>query len=512
MKILIKPEFKYKDAGVTEIKGILSMANDGELSVNINAYFAEIFPGENRQITRLPRTNYYIVHTLLDETIEDIDEWYTGYLERAVDRGFDDMMKVEVEPYDSIEGRIDEAILFLNPVTIPIHDFFDFTTEEGRIDIMRYVDPYDHLDQIQIDHLFANKVNFTGLSFNNSILNNASFVGAFLPMGTFIKTKLNKAKLNGADLRYANLTSADLSEADLTGADLTGADLTDTDFQDAILTGAIFKQSTWSLAKNLLDNPTFTKPQPRQLVFKKAAEVQKASDEVKPGKNTCFSDSDQYDKNIKKYLAEDKDNFILYLNANNKKCESLEGLKSQHRLPNSEEYEGYYECNQSIIDTQNRLGFTRTFFSKEDYNTDVEYVKMGYNQHIVKPDWFYAGPVPEPRIFELVATGVEKRMISKRIALNPGANVVSDVHCDPRDTYEIYVLKPVIFKETARKKSTKQKIIKPRTVRKVLRRRTTGRVLTAADETHAGGGRKKKRTLKRRTLKKRTLKKRLKRN
>ena len=494
MEILIKPEFKYSDAGKVEINGILSMANDGELSMDINAYFAKVFPGEDRQITRLPRTNYYTVHTLPSETIANIDEWYTDYLEKAVDRGFVDMMEVEVEPYDSTEGR-NEAILFLNPVTIPIHDFFDFTTEEGRVDIMRYIDPYDHLDQIQIDHLFANKVNFTGLSFNNSILNNVSFVGAFLPLTKFKEAKLKKANLTGADLRYADLTRADLSEANLTGANLTGTDLT-----GANLTGAIFTESNWREARNISDNPTFTQP----LVL---AQTEEEDDEaLSDDKNTCYAVTDLYDKNIDKYLAKNPGNFILVV-GDNKECESLENLKQQYYSQELRDMEGYYECSQIVIDWQNRAGHTKLAFNPEDYITDIEYVKVGsYNQYIVKPDWFYDGPAPDPRVFKLVSTGERKRLISKRIAKRYGTNVVSDVHCDPKDTFEIFRLEPVFPKKKSTKrktpmksKSAKRKTTKRKTPQKTTHKykhRTRGRALTAADNTYAGGGRRKKKTRK----------------
>jgi hypothetical protein len=491
MKILIKPEFKYIDEGKVEINGILSMANDGELSMDINAYFDGIFPGEDRQITRFPRTNYYIVHTLPGETIADIDVWFNGYLERAVNLGFVDMMEVEVEPHDSTEGRID-AILFMSPMNLPIPDFFDFTTEEGRVDIMRYVDPYDHLDQIQLDHLLANKLNFTGLSFNNSILNNASFVGAFLPLTKFKETKLNKANFSGADLRYADLKRADLSEANLTGANLRGSNLTEADFQDANLTGAIFTESNWQEAVNLIDNPTFTQP----LLL---AQTEAEDDEALEGdKNTCFAVTDFYDKNIDKYLAKNAGNFILVV-GDNKECESLENLTQQYYSQELRGMEGYYECSQSVIDWQNRAGHTKIAFNPEDYITDVEYVKVGsYNQYIIKPDWFYAGPAPEPRTFKLVSSGERKRLISKRIATSYGTNVVSDVHCDPLDTFEIYRLEPVFPRKTIRRKSTKRRKTSKRSntrkLRKVLNHRTKRRSLTAADETTAGGGRRKRRT------------------
>ena len=131
------------------------------------------------------------------------------------------------------------------------------------------------------------------------------------------------------------------------------------------------------------------------------------------------------------------------------------------------------------------------------------------NHYIVKPKWFYAGPVPEPRMFNLVSTGKKKRLISKRIATHAnriatqyGTDVVSDVHCDPLDTFEIYRLKPVFLKARTVRKTTKRTVRKTtarkttarkttaRKLRKVLHRQTKRRSLTAADETTAGGGRK----------------------
>ena len=275
--------------------------------------------------------------------------------------------------------------------------------------------------------------------------------------------------------------------------------------------------SNWQEAVNLADNPTFgtailTANQPLLL-----QQPELEDDEALPGdKNTCYAVIDLYDKNIDKYLAKDPGNFIL-VNGKNKECESLVNLQRQYFSTELNGMEGYYECSQSLIDWQNQPWRnergeierrpTRIVFNPEDFITDTEYVKVGSaNHYIVKPDWFYAGPAPAPRMFKLVATGERKRLISKRIATIYGANVVSDVHCDPLDTFDIFRLEPV-FPKTIRRKSTKRrkstirrKSTKRKTsVRKVLRRRTNRRVLTAADETTAGGGRK---TKKRRKYKK----------
>ena len=501
MEILFKPVFEYTDSKGNKIStGINTMENDEELNIDVHAYFAALFPGENREISRLRGSSYYMIESLPGEEIPNIKEWYIYYLDEAENLGFDEKMYIEeVEPYGADEGRIEDAILYMDLMTHPMYTNFDFSTPETREDIMlRYINEHDTLETITLDHLFANELNFTGLSFEKTILPNASFVGALLPLTNFNKADLKNANFSGADLRYADLT-----EADLTGADFMGADLT----------GASFDDSNWQEAVNLIDNPSFNSSTWQPVLEQEDAEDDEA---VEGDKNTCYAVTDLYDKNIDKYLAKNPGNFILVV-GDNKECESLVNLKRQYYSEELRDVEGYYECSQSVIDRQIQQGYTELKFKSEDYITDIEYVKVGsYNQYIVKPDWFYDGPAPDPRVFKLVSTGERKRLISKRIATHAnrfatryGTDVVSDVHCDPKDTFEIFRLEPVVPIKTIRRKSTKRKSTKRKSIkrkktattiksRKVLHHRTRGRTLTAADETTAGGGRKKKRTLKKR--------------
>jgi Leucine-rich repeat (LRR) protein len=245
--------------------------------------------------------------------------------------------------------------------------------------------------------------------------------------------------------------------------------------------------------------------------LKELVEEEEDDEALEGDENTCYSVIDLYDKNIDKFLTKDPGNFILVFNGN-KECESLANLRKQYFSKELNDYEGYYECSQSVIDWQNELDsnnnprHTKLAFRKEDYHSEVEYVKVGSaNHYIVKPDWFYDGPVPAPRMFKLISTGNKKRLLSKRIAKNYGTNVVSDVHCDPLDTFEIFKLKPVSPGRTVWRKSTKRrKAATTGRLRKTMNNRTKRRSLTAAnDTTMAGGSRKKKRT---------SLKKRLKRN
>ena len=185
--------------------------------------------------------------------------------------------------------------------------------------------------------------------------------------------------------------------------------------------------------------------------------VEEEDDEALEGdENTCYSVIDLYDKNIDKFLTKDPGNFILVFNRK-KECESLANLRKQYFSAELNDYEGYYECKQSVMDSQKQTGFTQITFRKGDYYPDVEYVKVGLsNTFIVKPDWFYDGPVPEPRMFKLVSMGKKIPLLSKRIAKNYGADVVSDIHCDPKDEKEIYQLEPVLNKASTPKQTAQQ--------------------------------------------------------
>jgi len=511
MKILLEPVFVYELGNFVGYVGMRSMTepNQDELDGELLAHLREIFPEQGRTIKRVGETNYYSVD-VLNDSIDSIKTWYKNHLTEAIARGFvedrDWMIQLNEDvsdrPDDDEPFETDEMMIQTNDTEL-LNPDFDFDTEEGRRDVMSSVNVQGDLYQVNIPNLYAKKTNFTGLLFSHSKLNNSIFTEAILPM-----TKFNHCELSEADFQKADLRYAEFHQSYLEGAN----------FKDAILTGADFYGSNWQDAKNLIDNPTFTAPvlQPGSIAPPPRVEEDE-DDEALPGdKNTCYAVTDLYDKNIDKYLAKNAGNFILVV-GDNKECESLINLRRQYYSSEFNVMEGYYECSQSVIDWQNETWInergeiegrhTKLAFNPEDYITDVEYVKVGSSNHyIVKPDWFYAGPVPAPRVFKLVSTGERKRLLSKIIATNYGTNVVSDVHCDPLDTFEIFRLEPVFPKTIRRKLSTKRKSTKrrktanTRKTRRTLNHRTKRRILTAADETTiAGGGRKKKRTLKKRS-------------
>ena len=85
------------------------------------------------------------------------------------------------------------------------------------------------------------------------------------------------------------------------------------------------------------------------------------------------------------------------------------------------------------MDKVRNSGAVPLSFYAGDYIEDVEYIRLGTSTafYVVKPDWLWRGPVPEPRKFELVKIGnEEKYFVSKSIAKRYVQSVISGVHCD----------------------------------------------------------------------------------
>ena len=194
------------------------------------------------------------------------------------------------------------------------------------------------------------------------------------------------------------------------------------------------------------------------------------ADEAEEGadpKTTCRFAIGMFDKDITKHLR-NPTNFILQIGNENKECESLTNLRKQYTNAETGEYDIFYECSRELMERVERSHHTPLGFSPRDFYTDREYVKVGStNFYIEKPDWIFDGIPPEPRIFKLEKIG-EKFLVEKRIAEGRGlANVVSSVHCDLKDKFDIHRLVPVDVSASAseggkkyKKYSKKQKLIK----------------------------------------------------
>jgi len=166
--------------------------------------------------------------------------------------------------------------------------------------------------------------------------------------------------------------------------------------------------------------------------------------------HTCFSASATVagsdhigaDINIIEYLDKHpNDNFIIEYNTK-RECQSLSDLKKQ--FSEDDPYGIYYECSATLLEKMKDPNFQPWGYGIDDYYTETEYAKVGStNFFIIKPDWMFDGPVPEPRYFNLVNTGERKTLVNKSISMGI-ADIVSGIHCEPQDTFDIYRLEPII--------------------------------------------------------------------
>ena len=187
-------------------------------------------------------------------------------------------------------------------------------------------------------------------------------------------------------------------------------------------------------------------------------DYEKAGETIAP-KDKCFWSSGPYDIESKNWLKK-SGNFIVQVpdietkssgsgiiltESENYHCLSLEYLKQVSKIERKEDkYETFHECSKDVMaKVLAPNGITPLGFGydddKKDYNLCVSYVKID-TYFVEKPDWFWNGPVPEPRKFKLVKIeGGEKYLVSRSIALY-GHNAISGVHCDKSDKYYVYRL------------------------------------------------------------------------
>ena len=156
-------------------------------------------------------------------------------------------------------------------------------------------------------------------------------------------------------------------------------------------------------------------------------------------KPTCFDFVGIEDVDIQKYLAKDRNNFVIKLpNVDKYECWSMDYLKSQwnvgpparHDLEQPY-YKEWYECQE-----KNNIPSTDNV---DDRN--VSYVKLSSSNFLVrKPYWIYEGYPPEPRLFELIKTNEKvKTLASNDMMDGTEFNYVSGDHCNT-DSLDIYKL------------------------------------------------------------------------
>jgi len=386
-------------------------------------------------------------------------------------------------------------------------------------------------------------------SFNNTDLRFADFS---------VATVKGKSSFVGANCKFAifigaDLTGADLSDADFRHANLTGATLTDciinenTKFYGAILDDATYDENFVEADREFNDASDIEYEEYRrqsqmdqdqdqdqdedeeeeeeeweqelQDDTEDEAEVDAEADEAEVpeveddetiedtategDKDVCFDYIFNEDKKIVKYLQKNPLNIVIKKINGEFECESLNSLRKQYKNERSGKYKyyGYYECSKELMDKVKETGTTPMAFGINDYDSTKEYVKIGSSlSYIEKPEWMYAGPPEEPRIFQLVPTGVKKYLVEKSLT-KKRADLLSGVHCDTTDYFEIYKLVPIQLEsnmsggKNARRKYKKTHKKTHKKTNKKLHKKTNKKT---HKKTH-----KKRKYIKRKSIKKR---------
>jgi hypothetical protein len=152
----------------------------------------------------------------------------------------------------------------------------------------------------------------------------------------------------------------------------------------------------------------------------------------------CFDVIAQKDRAVHEYLLKNKKHFVLK-KGEHYSCDSLKNVKQMSTYKKT-----FIECNDD----------TPSHWLGNRYNDHVKpggrvFVKMlfrGAPVLVVKPDWMFAGPVPEPRLFELVPqTTVSKFVTSDLVpSIVDGFSALGADHCNQTSPQMTYKLEPVL--------------------------------------------------------------------
>jgi len=162
---------------------------------------------------------------------------------------------------------------------------------------------------------------------------------------------------------------------------------------------------------------------------------------------TCWDIIMQNSEQITDFLAEDPENFVIGVKKPNGEieyeCQRLSDYQRdliEPRPTDRSPYKMFHECTD---DAPERLQFDYNKWFLQDGRT---FVKMHSSRFIVvKPDWLFDGPVPEPRAFilEREPRDVRKYMTSELVpTIISTFNSYGADHCNQKTSQGVYRLDP----------------------------------------------------------------------
>lgn len=166
---------------------------------------------------------------------------------------------------------------------------------------------------------------------------------------------------------------------------------------------------------------------------------------------TCFDITMQDDAEINAYLAEAPDNFVIGVKGGGNiryECYSLTDLKRMNRLtpvPTDRlPYKVFYECkDETPVDWQGNT-YGRDWL-KPGGRTFIKVTFDMITYVLLKPDWIFDGPVPEPRVFIIERISDVYKFVTSEFVPNRLANASAHGadHCNQQYRQGVYRLAPV---------------------------------------------------------------------
>ena len=168
---------------------------------------------------------------------------------------------------------------------------------------------------------------------------------------------------------------------------------------------------------------------------------------------TCFDIVMQDDEEIQAYLASDPNNFVIGLKAGGNikyECYSLDTLKQMYKItPEPTDgrliYRIYHECkDEAPVSWQGN-----TYGRDHVLPGGRRFVKITFDMityMVVKPDWIFEGPIPEPRVFVLERLPEDVfKFVSSEFVPNviEGVSALGSDHCNQTSRQGTYALVPV---------------------------------------------------------------------
>jgi hypothetical protein len=150
---------------------------------------------------------------------------------------------------------------------------------------------------------------------------------------------------------------------------------------------------------------------------------------------------------IKKYLREDRQNFVIGLAKPSGEimyeCQNLRNLKLEKKMDSNPRdrtpYTEFLECKDEAPE------LLQVDYGKWLMPGGRTFVKMhSFNLMVLKPDWLWDGPIPEPRIFILEREGDVYKFVTSEAAprMHPSFNAVGKDHCNQKGRLSVYRLVP----------------------------------------------------------------------